>query len=343
MDEIQYQPSITSTKKKRVRKRCFHGRHKFQCKECHGSSFCQHNIVRYYCKECGGKGLCSHGRREVRCKQCHGSSLCIHDKRKDACRECRGSQFCIHGRGKYRCRDCKGKGVCIHDKIKRICPKCGGSKICPHGKQRQHCLDCGTGLCRSCGLYMVSVKGKLCSQCNPNSQTRKRYDENRIEMKMLRYLQEKLPESSIFTEQHFGLECGYKGKKFDCVINSRTEKQVIVIECDEHAHSKESYTPTCEWSRPFAAYDIFRKPILFIRWNPHTWKVNDVTVRASKNEKMEQLWKYVKPYISEEIVIQEKLKVTFLYYPTLEKNPIYEYSQDELDDIVKKHFSVSPE
>ena len=159
-------------------------------------------------------------------------------------------------------------------------------------------------------------------------------------MKMLKFLQEKLPSSSIFTEQHFGLECGYKGKKFDCVIHSKAEQQVIVIECDEHAHTKECYTPTCEWSRPFAAYDIFRKPILFIRWNAHTWKVNDVTVRVTKKEKMEHLWKYIEPYVSEETLVTDKLKVTFLYYPTSEKNPIYEYSQEELDRIIKKHFCV---
>jgi len=162
---------------------------------------------------------------------------------------------------------------------------------------------------------------------------------------MLKFLQEKISWSIVYPEQNFGLDCGYKNKKYDCVILSKMSKYVIVIECDERWHSSPSYTETCEWSRPFAAYDIFEKPVLFIRWNPDSFKVNGINIRVTKQEKMEVLWEYVKPYITEEKELEEKVKVSFVYYPmTSEKDitgdisPIYEYTTDELDQKIKMFF-----
>ena len=50
---------------------CPHGRRRRSiCKECGGSSFCEHGRKRYSCKECGGKGICEHGRQRSQCKEC---------------------------------------------------------------------------------------------------------------------------------------------------------------------------------------------------------------------------------------------------------------------------------
>ena len=34
-----------------------------RCRDCGGSSICQHNRQRNYCKDCGGSAICKHGRQ----------------------------------------------------------------------------------------------------------------------------------------------------------------------------------------------------------------------------------------------------------------------------------------
>ena len=60
---------------------CEHGRQRYKCKECGGSSICEHGRRRYSCKECGGSGICEHGRERYRCKECGGKGICEHGRR----------------------------------------------------------------------------------------------------------------------------------------------------------------------------------------------------------------------------------------------------------------------
>ena len=54
---------------------CEHGRNKYHCKECGGSSICQHGRIKTTCKECGGSGICQHGRQKSKCKECGGAGI----------------------------------------------------------------------------------------------------------------------------------------------------------------------------------------------------------------------------------------------------------------------------
>ena len=336
-----------------------HDRIKYQCKECKGGSICEHNRRRTLCKECKGGSICEndrelgqnergeggsfceHNRIRSRCKECEGGSFCEHNRIRCNCKECGGTSICKHNRIIYQCKECKGRAVCEHNRMRYNCKECGGTSICKHNRDRYHCSECGMGLCPKCGLWQT--QGKLCSTCNPNSRKRKRYDENRIEIKMLKFIQEKVPWTIVYPEQNFGEYCGYKNKKYDCVLFSKTKKYVIVIECDEHWHR--NYPENCEWTRPFAAYDIFEKPVLFIRWNPDAWKVDGETIRMTKTQKMEKLWNYMEPFIHEEehtrqLFAVSNVKVATLYYPTITANPIYEYTNEEIDSKIKMLFSM---
>jgi len=122
---------------------CKHGNIKYHCKECCGSSICKHGKVKYYCKECGGSSICQHGKDKYHCKQCSGPNFCHHNKEKYKCRECGGSCFCQHGREKHRCKACGGASICQHGRLKQICKDCCGSKICNHGRYKHFCKDCG--------------------------------------------------------------------------------------------------------------------------------------------------------------------------------------------------------
>lgn len=52
---------------------------------------------------------CEHGRRKFNCRPCGGSSFCSHGRQKSRCRDCGGSSFCPHGRQKFRCKECGTK------------------------------------------------------------------------------------------------------------------------------------------------------------------------------------------------------------------------------------------
>jgi len=62
---------------------------KKQCKECRGTSICEHQRRKDQCKECGGSSICEHKRRRNICKECGGSSICKHRRMKSTCKECK--------------------------------------------------------------------------------------------------------------------------------------------------------------------------------------------------------------------------------------------------------------
>lgn len=106
------------------RYKCQHGRQKYSCQDCGGSSICEHRRIRNQCHDCGGIGICEHGRRRIQCQDCVGTSICE------------------HGRHKYSCHDCGGSSICKHDRRRSKCHDCGGASICRHGRERSKCREC---------------------------------------------------------------------------------------------------------------------------------------------------------------------------------------------------------
>ena len=54
----------------RERHKCEHGRSKYICNPCGGSSRCEHNKRRTQCKACVGGSICEHGRVRCHCNTC---------------------------------------------------------------------------------------------------------------------------------------------------------------------------------------------------------------------------------------------------------------------------------
>ena len=107
------------------RKICEHGKWKYQCKICKGSSICEHSRQRHTCKECYGSSICEHLKLRNICKDCNGSYICEHSKRRNMCKECQGASICEHSKRRNRCNICDPKGhlssVCstrIHNALK---------------------------------------------------------------------------------------------------------------------------------------------------------------------------------------------------------------------------------
>lgn len=134
---------MSEEKPKYIRKKCEHGKYKFQCVQCGGSQICIHNKVKSICKECKGSAICIHNRIKQHCNDCIGVSICEHDKRRSRCVQCKGGSICIHNKLKSRCIQCGGNDLCEHNVKKEYCIKCEGSQICEHKIKKERCITCG--------------------------------------------------------------------------------------------------------------------------------------------------------------------------------------------------------
>jgi len=101
---------------------------------------------------------CEHGRQKYRCRDCGGSSLCVHGRHKSHCRDCGGISFCVHNRQKSHCRDCGGSSFCVHNRRKSHCRDCGGSSFCVHNRRKSHCRDCGDVIKKTIDRFIKDSK-----------------------------------------------------------------------------------------------------------------------------------------------------------------------------------------
>ena len=183
MSDSGHEKGDEPNQKKRKRTPCPHGnKHKYSCRQCGGSNFCDHGRQKHQCKECGGRSICEHSRQRHQCKDCKGSSICEHDRIRSQCKDCnphRNSNLaalkkalskdtsdsrleqdtgqgacdaqepekkkpnkCPHGKQKSRCIDCGGQALCEHKVQRYFCKKCNGGRYCDHGKQKHLCIEC---------------------------------------------------------------------------------------------------------------------------------------------------------------------------------------------------------
>jgi hypothetical protein len=103
---------------------------------------CEHGREKYECVECKGSTICEHGRRKRTCRDCDGSGRCHHKIDKTTCKECKGSKICEHNKDKSKCVDCGGASICEHNRIKRLCKECNGSGRCEHNIIKWSCKIC---------------------------------------------------------------------------------------------------------------------------------------------------------------------------------------------------------
>jgi hypothetical protein len=93
-----------------------------------------------------------------------------------------------------------------------------------------------------------------------------------------------------------------------------TDQTVFALECDEHQHDYESVQ--CEiarMSRVYENYSVTRgekpKPMCFIRFNPHAFKIDKETQRITKKARYARLVDILKTYNSE-----KPFEILYMYY-----------------------------
>lgn len=301
--------------------KCPHGKRKSYCTQCGGSEVCEHGKRKSRCILCGGTEICQHGKRKEICKLCDGSSLCIHGRQKIKCRDCNGSQICIHGKRKERCSLCGGKGLCIHNKQKEYCKLCKGSQICEHNKVRSRCHKCdgseicshkilkqncklcdgssfckhnkykilckqcgGSQLCKSswCETHKRKGANGYCTRCfvynNPDAKLAKNYKTKEIAVRD--YVKNTFPDVDWSCDKIISNGCSRRRPDLLCDMGSH----VIIVEIDENQHN--SYEEICENKRVMElSQDVGHRPVVFIRFNPDSYKKGDVRVPSCFNIK----------------------------------------------------------
>lgn len=256
-------------------KKCIHNKRTQLCKECGGISLCEHNNIKYVCKECKGRSVCEHNKVKSKCLTCGGSNYCIHLKVKTSCLECKGIGICIHNKRKEVCKICKGSSICIHNKEKRYCRECGGSAICKHNKLKTHCKQCGgASLCKTplCESKRLSKYDGHCAFCyyhlfpdKPNSRNYKTKERSVTE-----FILNTFPEYTWVTDKK--IEDGCSLRRPDLLLD--LGYQVIIVEIDETQHR--NYEEICNNRRTMEiSKDLDHRPIIFIRFNPDSYKEKD--------------------------------------------------------------------
>jgi len=267
---------------RKPQKRCSHGRVNRQCIDCIG--VCPHGIGKWKCVECGAaarkaRKRCQHDKLMTsQCKQCQalGGVIkkriyknCEHNMSRNCCKICRLKDICPHQKRRCLCRECGGKSFCDCDggKMKNVCPKHGGSALCvnciqwPDPQQKNK-------------LY-----GNYCARCFTNKwpddpksqQQRRKIKENRIKA----FLEDnQIPFVNDKAVLDRDTSCDKSASRPDFQLQHAHQELVSIhIEVDENQHS--SYENTCELVRlnDIAISYQFRRPLVFLRYNPDPFNV----------------------------------------------------------------------
>ena len=314
---------------------CSHQRLHSQCVICGGRAICEHNIRRVNCIPCSGSSLCFLHQNangsiipKAYCRSCNGTALCWHhhngNKLTKYCVQCKGSSICFEhtekkvGIRKSYCLKCMGSALCWDHGLKNgsvekaYCQGCRGSQICwEHcgGKKLKiYCKLCGgQRLCVGCGDNKVSIKGDYCTYCNP-SPWQDRCKERVVGKCLVEWANAGL--ISHFASTNKTLQ--NSSKKFRPDFFYDCTSFAIIIEVDEAQHERVNYDPCNELTRMSSIAEACAVPTIFIRYNPDSLKINNMTERVPKTMRHELLLEVLKEYLAQGT--KDFLTVSYLYY-----------------------------
>ena len=186
----------------------------------------------------------------------------------------------------------------------------------PKKRKRDESND--IGICRYC-CAEIHYNEQYCDSCkNYINLGRKTVKKHEKEL-MIKYL----------LENHFGVT-GVRDQmtfRHDRIVDGGCSKRrpdfeiptswgTIILEVDEHQHIRNSYTCECEISRMKQIYfDCGVEHILFVRYNPDSYKPLDCDKPESRIKREEYLIKLLKKYISDDFENKKfDLGVLYLYY-----------------------------
>jgi len=238
------------------------------------------------------------------------------------------------------CGDCKLDGMIDIKNTK--CIICN-NKIpifaMPGEKKRKYCGDCKLD-------GMVDIKNPKCKSSWCNTYGNKRYDGycrycfihlfpdipisrnyKTKEITVINYIKENLSHIDIITDKK--IEGGCSKRRPDIMID--VGFHIIIVEIDENQHN--NYDCSCENKRLMQlSQDVGFRPIVFIRFNPDSYKIKDKKIRScwyinklgiyqinkkkinEWNERLKNLKDTIEYWCNPENKIEKTIEIIELYY-----------------------------
>ena len=155
--------------------------------------------------------------------------------------------------------------------------------------------------CISCNLFIVIQKPHICSFCNPHSNKRQKTSE----MILYNFLTDEKVE--FIHNKSVGYVCG--NYRPDFLIDCGTH--FIVIENDEDQHKQ--YERECEQIRMYNIEQALGLRCHFIRYNPDAYRVNGLTQRIPRKQRMKVILNEVNQFRTI-VPTPAELSVKYLFY-----------------------------
>lgn len=205
----------------------------------------------------------------------------------------------------------------------RRCRYDGCRELATYGiQERMHCevhkqeteVDLVERRCVSCDYAMVLNQDNKCVYCDPTNF-------QKVRLAKQNEVKEVLDRNGIVYSSYDKVIdqaiCGRERPDF--VIEAATH--VIVLEVDEHQHNDRH--PECEMYRMINISQSFGgTPVIFLRYNPDTFKVGRMKIDTKKGDRYERLLtaiEYLRDYYAEPDYF---LSVAYLFYDEYQVNEI---------------------
>jgi len=230
------------------------------------------------------------------------------------------AHFGIPGVSRSTCYEHKTAGMIL---IKHLRCKAGGcSNAATHGiRFADRCEACAPEdyinlvlqNCSSCGLEDVLNGDNLCSTCVPGAGKTCLVKQTTY-VAILKHQHKIEPH---FVDTFFKLDTEVKCfRQYRPDLTFDFNKHVLIVEIDEFAHK--GYNIQCEINRMINIADYLQRPTVYIRINPDNYKLNGINQKASENDRVAELARYIAHY-SEFKNVPEGVSVAHLFFDEFDK------------------------
>ena len=166
---------------------------------------------------------------------------------------------------------------------------------------------------------------------SPEAQLRQKKEEQKISLA--------LKEAGVeFSREHYiSFDC-WQGTYASADFLIVTKERVVIVEVDEHQH--EGYAQVCEVSRMSNIYAAFTMegntlPVLFIRYNPHAFRINNECIRVPTKSRQERLIDAINTPLA---TTDSGMQVLYMFYDCdlLDQRPTLKIWDDEYTSNVRQ-------
>jgi DNA-directed RNA polymerase subunit RPC12/RpoP len=334
------------------------GERPYECEEC-GAAFMYTHVLKnhmqthtderpYKCEECDATyktsaNLFAHkmihtGEKPFKCTECDIAFIVSENLK---------THMRVHtGERPYKCSECDAtfarsgalkSHIMIHTGQKRYkCDLCGFECIHKHtltnhvrthtGERPYKCTECD---------YSAAIKYNVNDHFkrvhSPNAIARQKVEEAKIE----KLFNEHFPNQ--FSREHIISHKCLKGIKSHSRVDflfANHGKFQVVVEVDEHQHNE--YPQICETSRMNNIVSSWRLegnmgPVVFVRYNPHGYKVDAKTKRTQTTERHKKLVDLVDRIKTMEP--EKDVQVFYMFYTTESALPVVLEDPEYYDEI----------